>query len=296
MNRFTPSDSFAVTDSMVAAEDTAAMQSTDTATAADTATEPAADQSGEGAADTTDQPKNAAAEGSEGAADTQPAAKAETPAQGQKGGPNESFAAQRRALEAAEAAAREKLFGEMTAGMNNPATGKPFANMDEWKSWREDTRLKQLARQTGQTVEQIRRQEADATARAKAEFEASPEYQQALQAQQMMRLQLQQMQFAQDLAEIKAAYPAETASSIEELGEVYMRLRAADIDNLTAYKVLQTQAAQTAAAMPPSTGDVKPTADTRKSDYYSREELERMSGAEMDANWDKVMESMKRLR
>lgn len=281
MNGYTPSDNFAVTDGMAAEE-----QQT-TVSAAEQAAETVQEQPAEG--------ENTAAEPAETTTDTQPTQAEEPTAQAAKGGPNETFAQQRRLIEQAEQTARTKLFEEMTSGMTNPATGKPFAGMEEWKGWREETRLQQLARETGQTVEAVRQAEEAATARAREQLEASPEYQRAKQAEQAMRQQMMQMQFAQDMAEIKAAYPGETADSVEALGETYIRLRAAGIDNMTAYKVLQTQAAQSAAAMPPSTGDVKPTADTRRSDFYTKEELESMSGDEMDANWDKVMASMKRL-
>ena len=293
MNRYTPTDGFAVTDAAVAEPAEAVENTVAAEPAADTVAEtPADDATSANAAQAETEP----AESAEESTDTQPA-EAETPAaQPAKGGPNEEFAAQRRLVEQAEAAARQKLFNEMTAGMTNPATGQPFAGMEEWNNWREDTRLKQLARQTGQTVEALRQQEADAAARAKAQWEASDEYKQAKAAEQLMQQQLMQMQFDRDLAEIKALNPAEQATTVQELGGEYMRLRAAGVDNATAYKVLQVQAAQNVAATPPSTGDVKHAADTRKNDFYSREELDAMSSSEMNKNWDKVMKSVRALK
>ena len=279
MNGYTPENDYVITDTMAAVENVPAQQP-----------EPESEPTGQPAGQETAEP---GAQQQETPTEPQPAPQQETQQQPRNGGPDAEFAAQRRQMEAAQAEANQRLFLQLTEGLTNPVTGRPFASMEEWNGWREEQRLALQARQTGQTV--VRQMEAAAMERARQQLESSPEYL-AQQAQaKAMQQQMQRMQFAADLAQIKAAYPSEQAETVEELGETYIRLRAAGIDNLTAYKVLQAQAAQTVAAAPPSTGDVKPAADTRKSEFYTSEELDRMSDEELEANWDKAYKSMMRL-
>ena len=215
------------------------------------------------------------------------------------GGPNADFAARRAAAEArrnAEEAARKKLFLEMTAGINDPKTGKPFETEEAFAAFKNEARVNSLASSAGLKPNQISgiveqvRQEAEAAAVER--FKNSAEYRQMQAQTEQMRQQAIERQFGDDMAEIRAAYPDEQAGSVQELGEQYMRLRAQGVDNLVAYAALRRVTSTKNAAKNPTTGDVK-SAGEPKRDWLTQAEVDKMTDAEMDQNLDKIMESMK---
>ncbi|MBR6739858.1 MAG: hypothetical protein IKM04_02165 [Clostridia bacterium] len=78
-------------------------------------------------------------------------------------------------------------------------------------------------------------------------------------------------QYESDMRQIKEAFPDESANDVQALGKEYARLRAAGIDNLTAYgavRLLRKSA-------PPEIGAVADTADAR--DFYTGAELDALS-------------------
>lgn len=91
---------------------------------------------------------------------------------------------------------------------------------------------------------------------------------------------------AEDLAEIKAAFPDASINDVEELGEKFFQYRTMDIDAVTAYEALNMKKSKP----PKSMGKVK-TAPPQK-DTFTQEEVARMSEDEVKANFEKIRKSM----
>ena len=94
--------------------------------------------------------------------------------------------------------------------------------------------------------------------------------------------------FADDLASIRAAHPEESAASVEELGPQFLAICAAGVDPLCAYEAVRSHRERT--APPPSTGDFGGRAPAKE--FYTRDEVARMSRSEIRRNFDKIRRSM----
>ena len=80
---------------------------------------------------------------------------------------------------------------------------------------------------------------------------------------------------------------------MDDLGESCINYISAGLDATDAYyaSILKDQKEK---VYPPS--EIGKISDTKiDRDYYTSEELENLTDEELDANWDKVMRSMKRL-
>ena len=95
--------------------------------------------------------------------------------------------------------------------------------------------------------------------------------------------------FREDLAAIRAAWPDEKAKSIAELGPQFAAICAAGVEPLAAYEALRAQRRRRSA---PSTGPVAGAGGD--GDYYTRDEVARMSREEIHRNFDKIRRSMRR--
>lgn len=113
--------------------------------------------------------------------------------------------------------------------------------------------------------------------------------------QELRRYQRQLLSYRQlrDFEEIRAHDPTVTAHCIDDLGAEYIKLRCAGIGNLTAYEAVKRARESGKKAAPPDTGAVGLDAVQAK-EYYSPEEVDRLSGRELDDPkiMERVMKSM----
>lgn len=110
--------------------------------------------------------------------------------------------------------------------------------------------------------------------------------------EQQLLEQQAQAQMDADLAEIQKSHPE--VKSIDELGPEYLAFRFNPMGEMGAEQAFQMMMAykgNTTPKKPPIIGNVS-TADKPQSDYYTREEVEAMSPAEVKANYDRIRESM----
>nr|DAG76591.1 MAG TPA: hypothetical protein [Caudoviricetes sp.] len=110
--------------------------------------------------------------------------------------------------------------------------------------------------------------------------------------EQQLLEQQAQAQMNADLAEIQRTHPE--IKSIEELGQEYLAFRFNPMGEMSAeqaFQMMQTYKANTTPKKPPIIGTVS-TTDKPQSDYFTREEVEAMSPAEVKANYDRIRESM----
>ena len=129
----------------------------------------------------------------------------------------------------------------------------------------------------------------------RAEFERNQETEnlrtenESLQ-EQLMNIQIEQ-RMADDLRTIQKIDP--TVKSLSDLGDSYLNFISAGLDATDAYyaSIVRDQKEK---VYPPN--EIGRIADTKiDRDYYTSEELDNLTDEEMDANWEKVMRSMKRL-
>lgn len=202
----------------------------------------------------------------------------------------ENAAAAARRREAA-AERRARMFREFVGEeLCNPDTGKPFADETEWMDWRKKAELATAAQQSGaQDVDSFAAgyRQAEQSAR-KSLMESDPEIAAMRSELEARRRSDMRRAFDADMQAIRKAYPDEQAKSVTELGEDFIRMRAAGVDNLVAYAALRGKDTQD---HNPTMGDVK--TGQREKTLYSVEEVEKMSQAEVSKNLDTIMKSMK---
>ena len=119
-------------------------------------------------------------------------------------------------------------------------------------------------------------------------FASSPAQEAVLRELEGYRRRERERLFTDDLAQIRAAYPEESARSVSELGPQYLAICAAGVDPLCAYEAVRSHRDRT--APPPSTGAFggKPTAR----EFFTRDEVAQMSRSEIHRNFDKIRRSM----
>ena len=203
---------------------------------------------------------------------------------------NAQFAKIRREAEqkAAEAAQQriDNFYKTTYAGQTNPYNGKPIDSEAAFKEWEQQEQIAQLAQQNGNSL-----QEKQALLQ-KAMYQ-SPEYRQAAEKAERLQAQVNQIQFDNDLAAVKKAYPKETAETIDDLGETFIKARAMDIDPITAYEIALAERKRTN-PVPPSMGDIN-TSGADESEFYTIEQLKSMTAEDVHKNWAKVQKSRERL-
>lgn len=108
--------------------------------------------------------------------------------------------------------------------------------------------------------------------------------------EQILNIQLEK-RMAEDLRTIQGIDP--TVKSLEDLGDSYLNYISAGLDATDAYYASLLKDQKEKVYPPDAIGKIADTKIDR--DYYTSEELDNLSDAELDANWEKVMRSMKRL-
>ena len=129
----------------------------------------------------------------------------------------------------------------------------------------------------------------------RAEFERSREEEELRSEneelkEQLMNIQIEQ-RMAEDLRTIQGIDP--TVKSLDDLGESFINYISAGLDATDAYYASLLKDQKEKVYPPSEIGKISDTKIDR--DYYTSEELDNLTDEELDANWDKVMRSMKRL-
>lgn len=129
----------------------------------------------------------------------------------------------------------------------------------------------------------------------RAEFERSRESEELRSEneelkEQLMNIQIEQ-RMAEDLRTIQGIDP--TVKSLDDLGESFINYISAGLDATDAYYASLLKDQKEKVYPPSEIGKISDTKIDR--DYYTSEELDNLTDEELDANWDKVMRSMKRL-
>lgn len=91
-----------------------------------------------------------------------------------------------------------------------------------------------------------------------------------------------------DLKEIKKVHPDASIEDVEELGEKFFAYRTMDISAVDAYEAIQMQKNKN--KPPKAMGKVK--ASPPQKDFFTRDEVEAMSQAEVKKNFEKIRNSM----
>lgn len=183
---------------------------------------------------------------------------------------------------------REETFRQLMGDTINPETGKPFANSSEFMAWRKSQQIQQQAKQAGMTPEAF----GAVREQMRQEILASdPQLQQERERLQRYEQQEAEQCFAKDLAAIKKAFPDERAKHISELGDEFMAMMASGkVSAVAAYRAIREQR-QIDHPAPKSMGDVGGSGGTDK-EFYTPDEVQRMSPAEVSKNFDKIRRSM----
>lgn len=187
-------------------------------------------------------------------------------------------------------ALQNQLFRQLVGNIPNPETGKPFENPAEFSAWRQKAETAQRARQAGMEPDQYQKIAEEAARRIK---QTDPEVLgMRAQLEQFQRRQMEET-FSRDMAAIKTAYPDEQAKSVMDLGEDFMALMATgQLDAVGAYEAIRRKR-NAGRKQPPSMGAVA-TGGNEPKDYFTKEEVQRMSQAEVKKNLDVINKSMKR--
>lgn len=218
---------------------------------------------------------------------------------------NAQFAKIRREAEAKARAIAEQKSAELAqqridnwyktnyAGQVNPYNGKPIDSEAAFREYEQQHQVAQLAEKNGITVQQQQELLRKALLQSPEFQQTAEEAERAKQENIQLRNQLNEITFSQDLEQIKKLYPKETAKSIDDLGETFIRARAMGIDNVTAYELAKAEQ-QRKNPVPPSMGDIS-ASGADESEFYTIEQLKSMTAEDVHKNWAKVQKSRERL-
>ena len=127
------------------------------------------------------------------------------------------------------------------------------------------------------------------------EWERQQDYEKAIQENEALRSQMLDMRVRElmrdGLREIQEIDPS--IKSLDELGSSFAKMIGAGLSNKEAYYATLAMNNKDKVFAPDPIGRVSDNRIER--DYYTSEELDNLTDEELDANWDKVMRSMKLL-
>lgn len=203
---------------------------------------------------------------------------------GQSAEDNAKFAEMRRKMEQsakeAEAARAELAKAKADAEKFTQLVGKQYGYEGDAQSIADQLE----AAATGKSVDDIR------AARTAAEQQA--EQVRKLQEELEMYRPLATQQFKSKLlADVKAVYPDVTAESVDEFGDEFTKLIGAGVDPAVAYAATQNVAKAQEKPVPPAIGKVN-SKTGGESDYFTKDEVAKMSKAEVKKHYIKIKESM----
>ena len=129
----------------------------------------------------------------------------------------------------------------------------------------------------------------------RVEWERQQDYERALRENEALRDQMLNMEIdkrmREGLREIQEIDP--NVKSLDELGESFVHMIGAGLSTKEAYFATLAMNNKDKVFAPDPIGRVSDNRVER--DYYTSEELDNLTDEELDANWDKVMRSMKLL-
>lgn len=205
-----------------------------------------------------------------------PASGAATPSQTQSRDVNQSFAAMRKRAEQAERQlaqhqADAQRLSTLVANQYGYA-GDPSSVADQME-----------AAATGRTVEEIRAEREAATAKD-VEIQRLKDVVAKYEPVAIEHFK------ANLLARVKEVYPDVKATSVDEFGDNFAKLVADDVDPAVAYAAIYNTERAQEKPKPPEIGAVGRA--TPESDFYTVDEVRKMTKAEALANREKIIKSM----
>ena len=127
------------------------------------------------------------------------------------------------------------------------------------------------------------------------EWERQQDYERAMRENEELKDKMLEMEIDRrmrdGLREIQEIDP--NVKSLDELGQSFINMIAAGLTNKEAYYASLAMKSKEKVFAPDPIGRVSDNRIER--DYYTSEELDNLTDEELDANWDKVMRSMKLL-
>lgn len=179
------------------------------------------------------------------------------------------------------------------AGQTNPYNGKPIDSESAFREFEQQHQVAQLADKNGITVQQQQELLRKALLQLPEFKQTAEDAERVKRENSQLQDQLNEIIYNQDLQQIKKLYPKESAKSIDELGETFIRARAMGIDNVTAYELAKAEQ-QRKNPVPPSMGDIN-ASGADESEFYTMEQLKSMTAEDVHKNWSKVQKSRERL-
>jgi len=143
-----------------------------------------------------------------------------------------------------------------------------------------------LARQTDRPIEEI-----------KAERDKERRYKELEVKAKLYEQERFERFKADDLEAIKAKYADEDAKSVDDFGETFFKLRANGVSPLAAYAAIRAEREIKTTPKPPSPGSVKTSSTKEPREYFTNEELDALTSADLNKPGilDKAMKSLERL-
>lgn len=181
----------------------------------------------------------------------------------------------------------------MYAGQVNPYTGAPIDSESAFREWEQQDQVAKMADKNGITVQQQQELLRKALLQLPEFKQTAEDAERVKRENSQLQDQLNEITYNQDLQQIKKLYPKESAKSIDELGETFIRARAMGIDNVTAYELAKAEQ-QRKNPVPPSMGDIN-ASGADESEFYTIEQLKSMTADDVHKNWAKVQKSRERL-
>lgn len=202
----------------------------------------------------------------------------ENPKPAQPEDENRAFAQQRRAREAAQREAQE--YKTRLERYEQMASVLGFKGEND-----EETMANAMAHAYGVTPEEWRAEQE----RIREEMLNSPEFARLKAENEALKSKEYDRIIGSDLKEIQGVDPQ--VKSLDDLGERFLQLRAAGVDNLTAYHAVKAAASKKPVAQ---MGDIKPGAAEKG--FFTCDEVKAMSPAEVSKNYEKIEKSMSKWR
>lgn len=156
--------------------------------------------------------------------------------------------------------------------------------LKKYKEAEKEKEIKAKAEKTGQSIEELKAEQEKIRAEAAREERAKieSEYQNKIEVEK---------QLAKDMADIKAKYPDEKRTSVQELGGKFLRLMlTGDYTAVEAYELCERKPVKKVV----TTGSTESTGGAVDKDFFTAEEVKAMSPQEVAKNFDKIEKSIKK--
>lgn len=205
---------------------------------------------------------------------------------------NAIYAAARRKAES-EAMAKveaenQRFVEENLSWITNPDTGKPFTSIEELAALKRSVTERQIAENLGVSQEQY----FDIASQVKEDIlKNDPQIQNLMKTAEELRKEKNESIYKEVLQKVKAVYPDEKAIHIKELGEQFLSICANGVDPVVAYEAIRNNGKKK--TQNPSMGDVAQSGNAPK-DYFTKDEVDKMSDTEIKTNYDTIRNSMKK--